>query len=170
MTSLHCTWSAGQEVLHVHRHGLGEVGHAPKAATGGTVIQQPAYSCGRVPLQDVFLCSEVPLERQKKQNFLSSLTAKPLTPDLPSSDAHLILEEHVVGLVDDFLHMYDGADAWDLHVSQHGEHQDGLHQQLPVLGLRDTVQHRLHVDGELNLSRRHLEGKPELEKHRDSVV
>lgn len=79
-------------------------------------------------------------------------------PDLPSSDAHLILEEHVVGLVHDFLHVDDRADAWDLHVSQHGEHQDGLHQQLPVLGLRDTVQHRLHVDGELDLSRRHLEG------------
>lgn len=78
-----------------------------------------------------------------------------------SSDvtAHLILVEHVVGQVDDLLHLDDGADARDLHVGQHGEHQDGLHQQLSVLRLRDTVQNRLHVDGELDLSRRHLEGE-----------
>ena len=53
--------------------------------------------------------------------------------------------------------MDDGADARDVHVGQHGEHQDALHQQLPVLRLRDAVQDRLHVDGELDLSGRHLE-------------
>lgn len=62
VTSLHRTRPAGQEVLHVRRHGLGEVGHAPVAATGGAVVQQPAHSGGRVPLQDVLLCSQVPLE------------------------------------------------------------------------------------------------------------
>lgn len=71
--------------------------------------------------------------------------------------AHLILAEHVVGQVDDLLHVDDGADAWDVYVSQHGEHQDGLHQQLPVLRLRDAVQNRLHVDGELYLFCCHLE-------------
>lgn len=71
--------------------------------------------------------------------------------------AHLVLQEHVVGHVDDPLHVDDGADAGDVHLSQHGEHQDGLHQQLAVLGLGDAVQDRLHVDGELDLSRRHLQ-------------
>lgn len=71
--------------------------------------------------------------------------------------ADLILVEHVVGQVDDLLHVDDGADARDVHVGQHGEHQDALHQQLPVLRLRDAVQDRLHVDGELDLSGCHLE-------------
>lgn len=128
--SLHRTRPAGQEVLHVQRHGLGEVGHAPKAATGGTVVQQPAHSSGWVPFQDVLLCSEV----------------------------LLILVEHVVGDVDDLLHVDDGADARDVHVGQHGEHQDGLHQQLSVLRLRDAVQNRLNVDGEFDLSWCHLPG------------
>lgn len=128
--SLHRTRPAGQEVLHVHRHGLGEVGHAPEAATGGAVVQQSAHSRGRVLLQDVLLCSQVPL----------------------------ILVEHVIGLVDDLLHVDDGADARDLHVGQHGEHQDGLHQQLPVLRLRDAIQNRLDMDGEFDLSWCHLSG------------
>lgn len=75
----------------------------------------------------------------------------------PFAAAHLVLQEHVVGRADDLLHVDDGAHAGDVHLGQHGEHQDGLHQQLPVLGLGDAVQHRLHVDGELDLSRRHLQ-------------
>jgi len=75
------------------------------------------------------------------------------------TDADLILVEHVVGLVDDLLHVDDGADAWDLHISQHGEDQNGLHQQLSVLRLRDSVQNCFHVDGELYLSWGHLEVK-----------
>lgn len=130
MLSLHSTRPAGQEVLYVHRHSFGEVGHAPKAATGGAVIQQPAHSGGRVPLQDVILCSQV----------------------------LLILVEHVVGEVDDLLHVDDGADALDLHVGQHGEDQDGLHQQLSVLWLGDAVKNCLHVDGEFDLAGGHLSG------------
>lgn len=64
--SLHRTGPTGQEVLHVHRHCLGEVGHAPEAATGGAVVQQPAHSGGRVSLQDVLLCSQVPLEEKER--------------------------------------------------------------------------------------------------------
>lgn len=64
--SLHSTRPAGQEVLHVHGHGLGEVGHAPEAATGGAVVQQPAHSGGRIPLQDVLLCSQVHLEERER--------------------------------------------------------------------------------------------------------
>lgn len=76
-----------------------------------------------------------------------------------SSDAaaHLILAEHVIGQLDDLLHVDDGADARDVHVGQHGEDQDGFHQQLPVLRLRDAVQHRLDMHGKLDLSGRHLE-------------
>lgn len=74
-----------------------------------------------------------------------------------SADSDLIFVEHVVGLVDDFLHVNDRADAGDVHVGQHGEDQDGLNQELSVLRLGDTVQHRLHVDRELYLSRGHLE-------------
>lgn len=70
--SLHRTRPAGQEVLHVHRHGLGEVGHAPKTATGGAVVQQPAHTGGRVPLQDVLLCSQVSLEGEgRKEEHLA---------------------------------------------------------------------------------------------------
>lgn len=76
-----------------------------------------------------------------------------------SEGADLVLVEHVVGLVDDLLHVDDGADAGDVHIGQHGEDQDGLHQQLSVLRLRDSVQHGLHVDGELYLPRGHLKGK-----------
>lgn len=64
--------------------------------------------------------------------------------------------------MDDFLHVDDGADAGDVYVSQHGEHQDGLHQQLPVLRLRDSVQYCFHVDGELNLTRSHLRIKNDI--------
>lgn len=74
-----------------------------------------------------------------------------------TSSADLILVEHVVGEVDDLLHVDDGADARDLHVGQHGEDQDGLHQQLPVLRQGDAVQDGLHVDGELDLTGGHLE-------------
>lgn len=73
--------------------------------------------------------------------------------------AHLILVEHVVSEVDDLLHVDDGADARDVHVGQHGEHQDGLHQQLSVLRLRDAVQNGLNVDGELDLAWCHLDEK-----------
>lgn len=53
--------AAGQKVVHVRRHRLGEVGHAPEAATGGAVVEQPANTGGRVRLQDVLLRSQVPL-------------------------------------------------------------------------------------------------------------
>ena len=62
--SLHSARLAGQEVLHVRRHSFGEVGHAAKAAAGGTVVQQPAHSGVRVFLQDVLLCSEVLLQER----------------------------------------------------------------------------------------------------------
>lgn len=88
-----------------------------------------------------------------------------------SVDADLIFVEHVISDVDDLLHVDDGADTLDLHVGQHGEDQDGLHQKLPVLRLRDAVQHRLHMDGEFDLSRRHLKGRgrkrQEVEQERD---
>lgn len=78
--SLYSTRAAGQEVLHVHRHSFGEVGHASKAATGGAVIQQPANSGGRVFLQDALLCSQVHLVEKdrrlrghKQRNFSTSV-------------------------------------------------------------------------------------------------
>lgn len=153
--SLHGARAAGQQVLHVHRHGLGEVGHAPEAATGGAVVQQPAHSGGRVAVQDMLRRSQVHLEREDGSSERTG--SQSVGADAGEFDAHLVFEEHVVRQVDDLLDVDDGADARDVHVGQHGEHQDGLHQQLPVLGLRDAVQDRLHVDGELDFSRRHLE-------------
>lgn len=70
--------------------------------------------------------------------------------------ADLVFVEHVIGLVDDLLHVNDGTDAGDVHISQHGEDQDGLHQQLSVLRLRDSVQNCLHMDRELYLPGGHL--------------
>lgn len=63
--SLHGARATGQEVLNVHCHCLCEVGHAPKATTGGAVVQKPAHPGGWILLQDVLLSSQVPLEVQK---------------------------------------------------------------------------------------------------------
>lgn len=156
-TSLYRTCPNGQEVLHVRRHGLGEVGHAPKAATWGAVVQQPAHASGGIPLQDVLFCSQVLLQAEEG-NIVLSVVTKNTKAGCETTDvaAHLVLVEHVVGQLDNLIHVDDGADGRDVHVGQHGEHQDGLHQQLPVLRLRDTVQDRLHMDGELDLSWCHL--------------
>lgn len=70
---------------------------------------------------------------------------------------HLVLVEHIVGNVDDLLHMDDAAKALDINISQHSEHQDCLHKQLPVLRLRHSVQYRLHMHSKLNLTWCHLE-------------
>lgn len=102
------------------------------------------------------MCSSAPrsLWKKKKKKMMRSEWIR----DEFGADAHLVLVEHVVGQVDDLLHVDDGADALDVHVGEHCEDQDGLHQKLPVLRLRDSVQNGLHVDGELYLSWGHLEG------------
>lgn len=73
LPSLHRTRPAGQEVLHVRRHGLGEVGHAPEAAAGGAVVQQPAHAGGRIPLQDVLLRPQVLLQEDENKETLPEL-------------------------------------------------------------------------------------------------
>lgn len=70
--SLNGAGAAGQEVLHVDRHRLGEVGHAPVASTGGAVVQQLADAGGRVSLQDGLVCSQVGLRRRRKKNVLKT--------------------------------------------------------------------------------------------------
>lgn len=68
----------------------------------------------------------------------------------------LVVVEHFTGHVDYLIYMDDTADALQLHLSQQGEHQYGLHQQLAVLWLGHAIQHRLHVHCKLDLTGGHL--------------
>lgn len=117
-----------------------------------------SYSSRHTPVEGSFsrMCSSAPRSLWRGREYEHSVNGLESQWESPAGAAHLILQEHVVSHVDDLLHVDDRANAGDVHLGQHGEHQDGLHQQLPVLGLGDTVQNRLHVDGELDLSRRHL--------------
>lgn len=68
--SLNGAGAAGQQVLNINGHSLGQVGHAAKTATGGTVIEQSTYPCGRVSVQDVILCSQVLLQMRMRNTEL----------------------------------------------------------------------------------------------------
>ena len=73
-----------------------------------------------------------------------------------SPHTHLIFIEHVVSNVNYFLHVDDAADAVNVHICEHGEHQNPLHQQLTIFRHGYPVQHRLHVHCKLDLPRGHL--------------
>lgn len=73
---------------------------------------------------------------------------------------HLVLQEQLVGHLHDVVHMDDAANAVHLRVRQQRQHHDGLHQQLPVLGLGHAVEHRLNVDSKLDLLWGHLPKGP----------
>lgn len=79
---------------------------------------------------------------------------------------YLISEEELIGQMQDAVHMDDAADAVDVDVGHQTKNHHGLHQQLPVLWLRDVVQDRLHLHGELDLSSCHLQRR----KHNPTYI
>lgn len=77
-----------------------------------------------------------------------------------AATSYLILQKVLIGHVYDVVHTDDSTNGVDIQFCQHSENQDRLHQQLPVLRLRNTVQNRLHVDGKLDLLGSHLKMNP----------
>ena len=74
-----------------------------------------------------------------------------------SLDLHLVVKEDSVGGVDETFNAQRLAHGRDRVVfGQQGEDHHALHKELPVLGLRNGVQHRFHLQGKLELPRGHL--------------
>ncbi len=74
---------------------------------------------------------------------------------------NLLVDEDVVGGVDEAVDADDLVPAGLAVVVllDEDEHHHGLHHELAVLGLRDAVQHHLHLQRELLLPSRHLNNK-----------
>ena len=61
-------------------------------------------------------------------------------------NGNLVVEEDAVGLVDDTFDAQRLAERrHHVVLDEHRQDHERLDQQLPVLGLRDGVQHRLHL-------------------------
>lgn len=73
------------------------------------------------------------------------------------SALYLVLQEEFVCHLNNPIDVNNSTDAGDLHIGQQCEHHDGLHEQLPVLGLRNVIEHGLHMHSKLDLSLRHLQ-------------
>lgn len=70
--------------------------------------------------------------------------------------AYLFLKEQVIGNMHYLFHSNDASDAMNFNICQHGKDKDGFNQQLAVLWLRYTIQDRLHMNREFNLTWSHL--------------
>lgn len=133
-----------QTVQHI-RHRLGNIHHRPVAATRRTIIQMLAYIRGTVAQQH-------PL-RRRLLHVLGLGTAQRRVPlHLP-----LVLEEDLIRLVHQVLHTDDSPQTrHHVVLRDQRQHHQRLHHQLPVLGLRNRIQRRLHLQRKLQLPGGHL--------------
>ena len=72
---------------------------------------------------------------------------------------HLFLQEDLVGAVDKTVHLDDvlPGSLTVVVLNDKDKDHERFDHQLPVLRLRDSVQHHLNLQRKLELARRHLE-------------
>lgn len=138
--SLHQTARIWQKVLNISDYRLGQISHGAKAAARSAVIKKVANSSSWILFQEIvtgtvgFLHEQDKVKRRIHKNSF----------DLFSSTGffrheYLVIEEKIVGQMQNAIHMDDATNVVHVYVSHKAQNHHSLHQQLPVLRLRDVI-------------------------------